>query len=65
MTKSNINNAKRVLNTIIEQIIHITGSNHINTYKLLPVHAFAIVRLYILKELRNHIGKLFLCPPQK
>ena len=27
MTKANINNVKRVLNTIIEQTIHITGSN--------------------------------------
>ena len=32
-----INNVKKVLNTIVEQIIHITGSNSINTYKLLPV----------------------------
>ena len=31
MTKANINNVKRVLNTIIEQTIHITGSNNINT----------------------------------
>ena len=47
MTKANINNVKRVLNTIVEQIINITGSNNINTYKLLSVlfHAFAIVRL--------------------
>ena len=36
-TNANINNVKRVLNTIVEQIIHITGSNSINTYKLLPV----------------------------
>ena len=36
MTKVNINNVKRVLNTIVEQIIHVTGSNDINTYKLLP-----------------------------
>ena len=34
MTKGNINNVKRVLNTMVEQIIHITGSNNINTYKL-------------------------------
>ena len=27
MTKANINNVKRVLNTIIEQTIHITESN--------------------------------------
>ena len=40
MTKANINNVKRVLNTIAEQIIHITGSNNINTYKLLPVSCF-------------------------
>ena len=37
MTKANINNVKRVLNTIVEQIIHTTGSNNINTYKLLTV----------------------------
>ena len=40
MTKANINNVKRVLNTIVEQIIHITRSNNINTYKLLPVSCF-------------------------
>ena len=40
MTKANINNVKRVLNTIVEQIIHTTGSNSINTYKLLPVSCF-------------------------
>ena len=40
MTKANINNVKRVLNTIVEQIIHIAGSNNINTYKLLPVLYF-------------------------
>ena len=42
MTKANINNVKRVLNTIVEQIIHIhiTGSNNINTSKLLPVSCF-------------------------
>ena len=40
MTKANINNVKRVLNTIVEQIIHITGSNSINTYKLQPVSCF-------------------------
>ena len=34
MTKGNINNVKRVLSTMVEQIIHITGSNNINTYKL-------------------------------
>ena len=33
MTKVNINNVKRVLNTIVEQIIHITGSNNINICK--------------------------------
>ena len=37
MNKDNIDNLKRVLSTIVEQIIHITGSNNINTYKLLPV----------------------------
>ena len=40
MTKANINNVKRVLSTIVEQIIHITGSNNIHTYKLLPVSCF-------------------------
>ena len=35
MTKANINNVKRVLTDI-----HITGSNNINTYKLLPVSCF-------------------------
>ena len=40
MTKANISNVKRVLNTIVEQIIHITGSNNIKTYKLLPVSCF-------------------------
>ena len=42
MTKANINNIKRVLNTIVEQIIHITGSNSINSYKLQPVSCFRI-----------------------
>ena len=37
MTKANINSVKRVLNTIVEQIIHITKSNNMNTFKLLPV----------------------------
>ena len=27
MTKANINNVKRVLNTIVDQVIHITESN--------------------------------------
>ena len=40
MTKANINNVKRVLHTMIEQIIHITGSNNVNTYKLLPALGF-------------------------
>ena len=40
MTKANINNIKGVLNTIEEQIVHITGSNNIKTYKLLPVSCF-------------------------
>ena len=40
MTKANINNVKRVLNTMVEHIIHITGSNSINTYKLLAVSCF-------------------------
>ena len=40
MTKANINNVKRVLNTIVEQIIHITGSNNIKIYALLPVSCF-------------------------
>ena len=40
MTKANINNLKRVLNTIVEQIIDITGSNNIKTYNLLPVLSF-------------------------
>ena len=40
MTKANISNVKRVLNTIVEQIIHITGSSNIKTYKLLPVSCF-------------------------
>ena len=40
MTKANICNEKRVLKTIVEQIIHIAGSNDINTYKLRPVSCF-------------------------
>ena len=40
MTKANINNVKRVLNTIVEQTMHITGSNNINTYKLLLASCF-------------------------
>ena len=40
MTKANTNNVKRVLNTIVEQIIHIRGSNNNNTYKLLAVSCF-------------------------
>ena len=40
MTKVNVSNVKRVFSTIVEQIIHITGSNNINTYKLLPVSCF-------------------------
>ena len=40
MTKANINNVKRVLNTIVEQIIHVAGSDNINTYKLLSVSCF-------------------------
>ena len=40
MTTANINNVKRVLNTIVEQIIYIAGSNNINKYKLLPVSCF-------------------------
>ena len=40
MTKANINNVERVLNTIALQIIHITGSNNINTYKLLLASCF-------------------------
>ena len=40
MTKANIKNVKRVLDTIVQQIIHITGSNNTNTYKLLPVSCF-------------------------
>ena len=42
MTKANINNAKKVLNTIVEQTIHITRSNNINTYKLLAVYALHV-----------------------
>ena len=48
MTKANISNVKRVLNTIVEQIIHITGSNNVNTY--CQFHAFEIIRLYMLNE---------------
>ena len=40
MTKSNINNVKRVLNAIEEQIIHITRSNNIKKYKLLTASCF-------------------------
>ena len=40
MTKANTNKVKRVPNTIAEQIIHITGSNNTNTYKLLTVSCF-------------------------
>ena len=40
MTKANINNVKRVLNAIVEQIIQMTGSDNINTYKLLSVSCF-------------------------
>ena len=48
MTKANISNVKRVLNTIVEQIIHITGSNSVNTY--CQFHAFEIIRPYMLNE---------------
>ena len=41
MNKGNIDNVKRVLSAIVEQIIPITGSNNINTYKLLPVSCFS------------------------
>ena len=40
MMKANISNVKRVLNIIVEQIIHITRSNNINTNKLLPISCF-------------------------
>ena len=40
MTKANICNEKTVLKTIVEQIIHIAGSNNINTYNLRPVSYF-------------------------
>ena len=40
MTKANINNV-RVLNTIVEQIIHVAGANNTNTYYMLqPVYCF-------------------------
>ena len=41
MNKGNIDNVKRVLSAIVEQIIPITGSNNINTNKLLPVSCFS------------------------
>ena len=40
MIKTNINNVKRVLNTIVEQIIYMTEPNDAKTYKLLPVSCF-------------------------
>ena len=40
MTKATTNNIKRVPNTIVEQIMHIAGSNNTNTYKLLTVSCF-------------------------
>ena len=47
MTKANINNV-RVLNTIVEQIIHVAGANNTNTYYTLqPVLCFCNYQIYI------------------
>ena len=46
MRKANINNVnvKRALSTIVEQIIHTTGSNNINTNKILP-YCFMLLQM--------------------
>ena len=49
MTKANINNAK-VLNTIVEQIIHKNNQIISTDISYCQFHAFSTIRFYMLNE---------------